>query len=52
VREFVRGLDGATAQLKPATALLAFAGKIPAEVVDEMERLIDEDCERIDPHTW
>jgi hypothetical protein len=43
VLEYVRGLEDAAPELKPAAALLRYAGSIPAEVVNEMERLIEED---------
>ena len=52
VLEYVRELERAAPGLKPGTALLRFGGTIPSDVLDEMERLIEEDCERIDPDGW
>ncbi len=34
---------------KPKEAFLAFQSDLPTEVVDEMERAIEQDCERIEP---
>lgn len=31
---------------------LAVCGSIPADEVDEMERAIEEGCERVDPQGW
>lgn len=33
-------------------ALLAFAGTIPAEDLEEIRRAVEEDCERIDEEGW
>jgi len=33
-------------------ALLAVAGAIPTDVLAEMSRIIEEECERIDDETW
>lgn len=54
VLDFVRALDGGSPPpgLKPGTALLRFGGTIRPEALDEMERLIQEDCERVDPDAW
>lgn len=35
----------------PGSALLKFAGRIPADDVERMEKAI-EDCEQIDPDGW
>lgn len=32
--------------------LLAFAGTIPAEDLEEMRRAVEEDCEKIDEEGW
>ena len=36
----------------PGRDLLQFAGLIPREDLEEMERAIEMDCERIDPDGW
>lgn len=33
-------------------ALLAFAGTIPAEDLEEIRRAVEEDCEKIDEEGW
>lgn len=33
-------------------ALLAFAGSIPKEDLDEMEKVIEEEFEKVDPNEW
>lgn len=36
----------------PGSELVKLAGIIPREVADEWKRIIEEDCERIDPESW
>lgn len=36
----------------PSTVLLKFVGSIPQDDLRLMERIIEEDCERIDPNEW
>jgi hypothetical protein len=42
-------LTAAVPQGIPGRELLRFAGTIPAEDLDEMARVIEEECERTDP---
>ncbi|MFL5242807.1 MAG: hypothetical protein ACJ8FY_11920 [Gemmataceae bacterium] len=52
VLEFVRALAASTPTGVPGKKLVPFAGTIPADQVKELERLIDEGCERIDVNGW
>lgn len=52
VLEYVRGLELPPPNLKPGTDLLRFGGSIPREVLDEMQKLLEEDCEKINRGGW
>jgi hypothetical protein len=36
----------------PGEEMLRFAGTISRDDLDQMERIIEEECERIDPEEW
>lgn len=52
VLDFSRALAGRRRADGPGGALLAFAGSIPADDLDLMERAIAEACERVAPDSW
>jgi len=55
VVDFARTLAGTSKAKKlgvPGKELLKFAGTIPHDDLMEMKRVIEEDCERIDPNEW
>ncbi len=52
VLEFARSLQAEAPEGEPGTEYLQFAGLFPPEVCDEMERAIEEGCERINPNAW
>jgi hypothetical protein len=52
VVEFARSLVSEDPRLVPGTAWLKFGGLIPPEDLAEMQRAIEEGCERIDPDDW
>ncbi len=52
VLSYIQSLKTAPPEGVPGRSLLRFAGIIPAEDVDAMEKAIEEDCERIDIHEW
>jgi hypothetical protein len=52
VLEFARALAASTPAGVQGKTLVPFAGYIPADELEELEQLIDEGCERIDPNGW
>jgi len=52
VLEFVQGLSTGTPPGKSGKGLLALAGTIPPDELDEIERVIEEGCEQIDADGW
>ncbi len=48
----IRSLRGARVRGAPGRDLLASFGRISEEDAREMARVIDEECERIDPNYW
>ena len=48
VLEYARALHGGG----PGEALLRFAGTIPAQELEAMERAVTEGCERVDADGW
>lgn len=50
VLEFARSLGRPRGV--PAESLLRFAGSIPLDDLEKMSRVIEEDCERINPDEW
>jgi hypothetical protein len=49
---FAQGLKRGRPKGTPGSQLLRFAGAIPPEDLDEMERAIEEGCEQIDARGW
>ena len=49
VLEFIKGLARPLPPGTPPDALLKFAGSIPDDVLDDMEKAIEEACEQVDP---
>ena len=52
VLDYARALGEAPRRGVPGKALLRFAGTIPEEDITVMERVIEEECERIDERDW
>lgn len=52
VEEYVRALAEDPPRGVPGHALLRFAGAIPEAALQRMERIIAEECERIDEGAW
>ena len=52
VEEYVRALAEDPPRGVPGHALLRFAGTIPEAALQRMERIIAEECERIDERAW
>lgn len=52
VEEYVRALAEYPPRGVPGHALLRFAGTIPEAALQRMERIIAEECERIDEGAW
>ncbi|HYJ80533.1 MAG TPA: hypothetical protein VEW03_13050 [Longimicrobiaceae bacterium] len=52
VLEYARALSEAPERGVPGKALLRFAGTIPAEEVQAIERAIEEGREGVDPRGW
>jgi hypothetical protein len=50
IEEYVKALDAGRGV--PGHALLRFAGTIPVDVLQRMEQVIEEECERIDHDEW
>ena len=49
---FVDALHVSSKRGKPGSALLEFAGSIPAEDLVRMQKAINEGCEQIEPDEW
>lgn len=52
VLDYARSLGEAPSRGVPGKALLRFAGTIPADDLDLMERVIEEQCEQVDADAW
>ena len=52
VLDFTRALAMKRRSQEKGGALLAVAGAIPPDVLAEMSRIIEEECERIDHEVW
>ena len=55
VLQFARSLTGNPSALPPGAKLedlMKFAGTIPREDLEEMQRAIEEGCEQIDHDSW
>ncbi|MFB3920840.1 MAG: hypothetical protein ACE145_03915 [Terriglobia bacterium] len=52
VLTFARSLAERELKGTPGKDLLRFAGAFPEEDLKEMARIIEEDCERVDPSEW
>lgn len=51
VLEFAKSLRGKSVGIS-GKELLKYAGCLPEEVCDRMEKAIEEGCERVDPDGW
>lgn len=52
VVEYARALAETPRRGVPGSALLRFAGTMPADVAREMAQAIEEGCEQVDPDAW
>ena len=52
VLDFSRALAARRQSTGPGGAYLAFAGLIPKQDLAEMERAIEEGCEKVDEEAW
>ncbi len=52
VLEIVRSMASRPPIGVPGSSLLHYAGTLSKEEADEMMRVIEEQCERIDPSAW
>lgn len=55
VLHYLRGMvpdDAVTPKGVPGRTLRKYIGSIPKDDLDIMKRVIEEDCERIDPDEW
>ncbi len=52
VLSFIQSLKTTPPKGVPGEDILKFAGMIPPEELDAIEKAIEEDCERIDVNEW
>ena len=52
ILEIMESMDARPPVGVPGSSLLHYAGTLSKEEADEMMRVIEEECERIDPSDW
>jgi hypothetical protein len=52
VLDFVRALGAAPPSGEGGRGVLRFAGSWPVDQLDEIGRVIEADCEQVDPDAW